>query len=240
MKKLNQIQKRIGLLLLLIVILIIVFVIYSYRVHSYQSNENFSNNVFNEVYQNKVWGTGEISGGSSGPGSSPELNKKYIEYLNDFIQKNNIKSIVDIGCGDWQIMSLVNLDNVQYYGYDTSSIIIDANNKKYKRKNINFIYNDLDQAVDFKAADLLICKDVLQHLSYHNIHKILLQLHKYKHFFIIGNTGRMGETTVNRNIKDGGCRDLDIRNPPFNVQNLEDPKYLWAPERPDMALLTNN
>lgn len=205
-----------------------------YFIYSTKSKEHFANDTFDKVYENKIWGNGEILGGSSGPGSDPKLNKKYIQYLNDFIQQNNIKSIVDLGCGDWQIMRLINLNNIQYYGYDTSKIIINNNNKKYKKENIHFIHNDLDQEVNLKNADLLICKDVLQHLSYNNINKILSQLDKFKYVFIIGN---MQENTINEDIQDGGCRDLDIRKHPFNIKNTQHPKRLWTPERSDIALL---
>ena len=187
--------------------------------------EKFSS-IFDDIYINKEWGPGKIQGGSSGPGSNVIANKKYINYLNDFIKEKNIKSIVDIGCGDWQIMKNINLNNIKYYGYDASKNVINNNNNKFKKENIKFIYSDLDLKTNYPKADLLICKDVLQHLSYKNINKIISQFNKFKYLFIIDDKNDSGNT-INKDIKDGGYRKIDIRNPPFNIKNLSEPIQLW-------------
>ena len=93
-------------------------------------NKNISNmNVFDDIYINKVWGVDENGEGISGSGSKVENNIKYLNFLNTFIKINKIKSIVDLGCGDWQLMSKVNLNGIKYDGYDNSNIIIDKINK---------------------------------------------------------------------------------------------------------------
>lgn len=68
-------------------------------------------------------------------------------------------------------MSKIDLNNIVYDGYDNSNIIVDKTNKLYGKDNIKF--HQVPQITDYKSADLLICKDVMQHISYKSIHNIL-------------------------------------------------------------------
>ena len=74
-------------------------------------SENLSNEeVFQSIYENGVWGIGKDDAefiGSSGSGSDPANALPYLEYLQHFFKEHNIKSVVDLGCGDWQLGRLV-------------------------------------------------------------------------------------------------------------------------------------
>ena len=67
---------------------------------------------FTNVYEIKLWGNNNIAeyNGSSGAGSTINYNKDtYVHFLKKFITDNDIKNIVDLGCGDFicgKIMSL--------------------------------------------------------------------------------------------------------------------------------------
>ena len=209
--------------IILFLLLVLVYVLIIPRQYT---NEHF-NNTFDNIYKNKSWGEGSIEGGSSGSGSSPEVNKAYLSFLSSFIKENNIKSIVDVGCGDWQIMSLLNTDNIHYKGYDVSKKIIDYNNKIHKKNNIEFYVEDLDKKSNYERGDLLICKDVLQHLSYSKINNILSQLNKYKYVIIIND---IVQDTNNSDIDNGGYRSLDIQKQPFNIKNIDAEHHLWKSE----------
>ncbi len=50
--------------------------------------------IFDEIYNKNIWGFG------SGHGSLPSVTKGYRKFLENFIKDNNIKSVVDYGCGD--------------------------------------------------------------------------------------------------------------------------------------------
>ena len=65
----------------------------------------------------------------------------------------------------------------------------------------------MDKKSDYEHADLLICKDVLQHLSYSNINNIVSQLNKYNYVIIINDIVR---DIDNVDINDGGYRSLDM------------------------------
>jgi len=76
----------------------------------------------------------------SGPGSIPGSyqTRNVINNLDIFIKKNNIKSILDMPCGDFSWMEALvkkNID-INYKGYDIVKDIIAHNNKKYSSNKI--------------------------------------------------------------------------------------------------------
>jgi len=60
--------------------------------------------IFTKVYETSFWDPGESNyyKGSSGLGSEISYNKEYIPFLKSFIKERSIKSIVDLGCGDFK------------------------------------------------------------------------------------------------------------------------------------------
>jgi hypothetical protein len=83
----------------------------------------------------------------SGPGSDPESLqiKNLIVDLNKFIKDFQIKSILDMPCGDFVWMKkLVELNkDLKYTGFDIVGEIIDYNNKKFSSNNIKFLKKDI-------------------------------------------------------------------------------------------------
>ena len=60
--------------------------------------------IFTNIYEKNLWGNNRnvMYNGSSGLGSSLEYNKDhYIPFLQNFIKTHNIKTVVDLGCGDF-------------------------------------------------------------------------------------------------------------------------------------------
>lgn len=121
-------------------------------------------NIFDKIYLTDEWN------GGSGPGSHPSNTGKYVKFLNSFIQENSIKSILDVGCGDWQLMSMINLSGVRYKGIDISPVATAfAKSKAPSGTDIN-VGNIEDITESF---DLVHIKDVLQHLEFSECRRIL-------------------------------------------------------------------
>ena len=72
------------------------------------------------------WNTRYKTGGNSGAGSYNNLANFKAKIINNFIQKNNIQSIIDYGVGDGNQLKLINTENKIYTGIDVSSIIISS------------------------------------------------------------------------------------------------------------------
>ena len=151
----------------------------------------------------------------SGPGSLLENTDLLVENLNKFISEYNIKSIIDVPCGDFNYMSKVNLDNVDYNGYDISLKAINLCKNKNNKNNINFKVFDITSE-KLPYADLIIIKDLFLHLSYDFIQKSLNNVKESgcKYFAV----SRYGHgTQPNKDQVSGlGCRSIEVTKTPIN------------------------
>ena len=173
---------------------------------------------FNRIYSEGVWGRNVAGAGTSGSGSTLEITREYRAYLEDFIRKHRVTSIVDAGCGDWSFSSTVDWADASYLGVDIASDVIDADRKKYAKGKIAFRVGDITE--ELPAADLLISKDVLQHLSNALVQKFIrnnLRRGKYKWVLLTNDRGSGNVDTV-----PGGYRTIDLAAPPFDVKGLVD------------------
>lgn len=125
-------------------------------IHRIDQN-NVSAEQWVEIYKQGGWG-----GEGSGLGSSLKNNLNLIQWISNFIDFNNVKSIIDLGCGDLQwIPTLLKMHkNLSYTGVDCVKDLL--NNHKINHSDHNFILQDIFSPLEGNF-DLLLCKDVLQH-----------------------------------------------------------------------------
>jgi hypothetical protein len=140
---------------------------------------------FTYIYENNIWGNNDNTSynGSSGEGSKIEYNKDtYIPFLKKFIIDNNIKTVNDLGCGDFLCGKLIYDDlDISYTGYDTYQKIIDYNTKHNPSPKYSFIHLDFfNNKETIKDCDLCILKDVIQHWSCESIYNFIDYLLKFK------------------------------------------------------------
>lgn len=100
----------------------------------------------------------------SGPGSHISNTIEVVNLLNRFIPENNISSILDIGCGDWNWFKKVDTKSSKYEGWDACEIMISDNNKYYGCSNVSFFVKDIIKE-NYPEVDLIICRDVLFHMT---------------------------------------------------------------------------
>lgn len=194
--------------------------------------------IFSSIYETGEWDQGNDVKGTSGSGSNPRNAKLYLEYLRDFLKSNQIKSVVDLGCGDWQLSQLIDWKGINYVGIDVVDSVIKKNTQKFSDKNIVFIKAD---GIDYPLpkADLLICKDVLQHLPFHDVLSIITQFSKFKYCLIINDVDPQTLTCVNKDIPRGHYRLLDLTQPPFSVKGKKVLSYVSANETKQVLLIEN-
>jgi 2-polyprenyl-3-methyl-5-hydroxy-6-metoxy-1,4-benzoquinol methylase len=163
--------------------------------------------VFARLYRNE-WK------GHSGRGSAPAYTEAYRKLLSDYLRTHEIKSVLDVGCGDWQFSKLIDWTGIEYVGIDAVEEVIAYNNIHYAKSNIKFRHADAVKDV-LPQADLIIIKDCLQHLSCKSIQAILNKMRAFKHILVSHDYA-----PVNGDCVDGGYRKLNLQAEPFNL-NVE-------------------
>lgn len=164
-------------------------------------------NAFDQIYRDNVWGIG------SGTGSLPSSNINYMHFLSNFLKWNEIKSVLDFGCGDWQFSRYLCWDGIDYIGVDVVPSLIEENNKLFAKDNIRFsTYESVHELPD---VDLIISKDVLQHLPSGNIIEYVQEFQKKAKIVLLTNDIYPDDWT-NVDIEPGACRSLRLTQEPFN------------------------
>ena len=172
--------------------------------------------VFTEIYDSCVWGINSEGEGFSGGGSLLQNTLPYIDYLREFMRKNDIKTVVDAGCGDWEFSRYIDWSGVQYVGYDVVKHVIEKNQQKFSKENIQFIHENFLN-INLPQADLLLCKHVLQHLSNRDVLIFLEQLPRFKYCLITNEVDPKTLSGDNQDIATGGGHRLDLSKAPFNI-----------------------
>jgi len=182
--------------------------------------------VFSKIYKEDLWQ------GGSGAGSKLENVKEYVDILQKYIDKPEVKTVLDLGCGDWQFSKFLDLSSVLYLGVDVVDSVIDSNIHLYSASNIDFISRDIT-TYELPQVDLIICKDVLQHLCNKDVVSVLVKIIKSSKFALITNDFN-SESTDNKDIENGDYRCLDLTLSPFFldvITILEFKKPGWRPKR---------
>jgi SAM-dependent methyltransferase len=172
--------------------------------------EDETRNPFEAIYAEGGW-----NGMGSGWGSTLEYNREYLKFLEAFIKFNRIESVVDYGCGDWTFSQHMNWHGADYLGLDCVPAVIERNQQRYQRGNVRFELTSFSRFW-IPACDLLIVKDVLQHLSNGLILEFLTQT-RHVPFVLLVNDFAWNDP-VNYDIAAGGYRPIDLCRPPFNQQ----------------------
>ena len=197
---------------------------------------------FTTVYERHLWGNNNISeyNGSSGEGSALNYNKdSYVPFLKKFITDNNIKNIVDLGCGDFICGKLIYDDlDILYTGYDTYKKVIDYHSKKHSLPKYSFIHLDFcDNKESIINGELCILKDVIQHWSLDNIYKFLDYLVEDKKFKYILICNCCDQRQNDTDTTNGGWRQLSCEYFPLKKYN---PKKLYNYRSKEISVIEIN
>jgi SAM-dependent methyltransferase len=178
--------------------------------------------VFRRAYREARWG-GEGQGFHSGPGSVGPAAERYAACIRQFIAERGIKSVVDMGCGDFRVASQIVSSQIDYIGVDVVDELIATNNQRYGSDRVRFACLDITQDA-VPDADLCLIREVLQHLSNAEIAKILQAVEKYR--YVIYSDYQPASSTefiANRDIAHGHDTRLwknsavCLDKPPFNL-----------------------
>ncbi|MDX1279170.1 class I SAM-dependent methyltransferase [Oceanihabitans sediminis] len=184
-----------------------------------------------QVYAMKLWG-GNHADFYSGEGSHlPEIVNPYIEAISSFLTSFETPlTVCDLGCGDFNIGSKLVDHTQKYIAIDIVDDLIERNKEKFKNERLEF--HCLDIAVDdLPAADSVIIRQVLQHLSNAEIQQIIKKLTAYKYILLTEHLPE-GDFIPNKDIISGqGIRlkqksGLNLLAAPFHFKVAESKELL--------------
>ncbi len=113
----------------------------------------------------KWWNDWYSANNGSGGGSRGVLAQFKADVINGFIEKNNVVSTVEFGCGDGYNLKMIQYK--RYVGFDVSSVVIDKCKVMFKDDKTKSFYVYTPQSFVKNAndhVDLVVCLDVLYHV----------------------------------------------------------------------------
>ncbi len=180
--------------------------------------------IFTEIYNKNLWGKA-LDGRKfcSGLGTVDSNVEKYIKSLREFIKENEVKSIFEIGCGDFTIMeSILNQSDINYIGSDIVKSVTEYLSDTYGSKSVKFVYMDAITSHKFPTADLCIIRQVLQHLSNEQISEIIQKINDYKYVIITEHLPLNPKCKNGDKIASGYIR---LQNPKTSGVYLDEPPF---------------
>ena len=156
----------------------------------------------------------------SGPCSHLNNTNETVKLLSKFIKKYNIKSILDLGCGDWNWFKLVDSNGATYEGWDAHIDMINMNKKKYSTDKITFNTKDIITE-EYPKVDLIICRDVLFHLDLKFSTSVIEKVKSTAKYLI---STSFNDNDINNNInsycaiKNWGFTIINLNISPFNLK----------------------
>jgi len=181
------------------------------KIFSFQNIEDR----FTAIYRNNLWGNFESV---SGNGSTLEGTKNLRSKLPELFEKFSIKTIFDAPCGDFNWMRhFLEKSKVNYIGGDIVRPLIDEHNANFQNASTKFLHVDITKD-KLPAADLMICRDCLFHLSYNDTKLFLQNFIDSKILYLLTTTYINQGEFSNQDIKTGGFRLIDLLSAPYHFE----------------------
>jgi hypothetical protein len=177
-------------------------------------------------HSESYWESRYAAGGNSGCGSYGRLADFKAKFLNEFITKKNIKTVVEFGCGDGNQLRLCNYPN--YIGLDVSLSAINICKKIFRNdssKQFFLIAEDETLDTQFKS-ELSMSLDVIYHLVEDCVYeKYMKRLFSAgSHYVIIYSSNIEQPPTFH--VKHRKFDDWVLKNfPDFELIHVEKNKY---------------
>ncbi len=187
--------------------------------------------LFSDIYRDNTWGDpSEEDLFYSGDGShKEEFVSEFVEPTIKFLETfSSPPSVLDLGCGDFSVGSKIRSKCGKYIAADIVSELIEYNKIKYKNLDVEFL--NLDITTDnFPDAEIIIVRQVFQHLSNYHIQKALTNISKGNFKYLISAEDKFHSMNdydqTQKDFEPGFSiqvnRGIKISEPPFNFNYIE-------------------
>lgn len=169
-------------------------------------------NRFTEIYERNLWNSAESG---SGIGSEVGFTQNLREWLVRKLPEYGVKRLVDAPCGDFNWMKLVvpQLD-IDYLGLDIVESVVAANREQHGSERARFVLANLCEDA-LPAADLIMVRDCLFHLSYADTDRVLRNLARTDYKYLLTTTHVADGQFANSDISNGDFRLIDLYSAPY-------------------------
>jgi SAM-dependent methyltransferase len=164
--------------------------------------------IFTSIFRRQAWGK---TASVSGPGSDLSQTGRLVASLRNLMEAHDVRSILDIPCGDFHWMRTVNLQGLSYIGADIVCELV-TQNQRYAAEGIGFRHMDL-LTDPLPKVDLILCRDCLVHFSFDDIFKALRNLCASGSKYLLTTT--FPTRQENFPIPTGKWRPLNLERAPF-------------------------
>lgn len=166
--------------------------------------------VFTKTYQQGGWGCSEsVSGRGSSLEETAEVRKKLPGLFKEF----DIKTLLDVPCGDFNWMKEVAPSLDRYIGGDIVKDLVNENTRRYAGSTVSFMH--LNAMKDrLPKVDCILCRDMLVHFPSRDIIQTLRNFKASGAQYLLATT--FPATQVNREIEVADWRMINLEKPPFN------------------------
>ena len=178
--------------------------------------------IFSEIYRKKLWGGRFSIGPCSGSGSrDPTMVAPYVEAVRCFLSKLGGPSVVDVGCGDFHVGSRLVTCAGRYIGCDVVDFVIAENQRRHP--GVEFVVCDA-VTDDLPRGDVVLVRQVLQHLNNRQVAQILPKLCNYRYAIITEHIPGFADFIPNLDKAAGPDHRVNfgsglvLTEPPFNLR----------------------
>jgi SAM-dependent methyltransferase len=195
-----------------------------------------------QIYEKKLWGDNGFDFYSGAGSHEPELVDPYIDAVSSFLTSFETPlTVCDLGCGDFNVGKQLVKHTKKYIAVDIVKDLIARNQATFKEENLEFLCLDIAED-DWPAADCVLLRQVLQHLSNAEVQRIVSKLADYKYLIVTEHLPK-GSFIPNKDIISGqGIRlkvqsGIDLLAPPFNLQVKDKKQLLAVPFEQDKGVI---
>jgi SAM-dependent methyltransferase len=185
--------------------------------------------IFGRIYESDAWRdprAGEAES-RSGPGSEVARTELLRRRLTKLLLELQVKTVLDVPCGDFNWMRLTELPGIDYLGADIVRPMIARNRERYAQAGREFMA--LDMVRDpLPRADLILCRDGWVHLSFVDTARALENMLGSGAEYLLATT--FTAHARNRDIATGGWRRINLQRTPYC---FPPPLQTIGDERPD-------
>jgi len=147
-------------------------------------NGKANSEIFSDIYQSGHWGAGDATFFSGSGSHDTAIITPYVEAISNFLSElPGQVDVVDLGCGDFNVGSQIRELCGNYVACDVVPSLIAHNSEKFRELKVDFRCIDIARDV-LPQGDVVFIRQVLQHLSNHDILQVVSKLGQYRYLVL--------------------------------------------------------